>query len=95
MGHHHPVRDFRRLRPPQRLRNNALTIFYVAIPVGAQLANDHYGLIVAHWGWRHALIWAGPPGCASRWCSRRLPNWNVAGPGRAAETAKTLPSATL
>jgi MFS family permease len=43
-------------------RNNALTIFYVAIPVGAALGTIIGGLIAAHWGWRHAFIWAGAPG---------------------------------
>jgi MFS family permease len=43
-------------------RNNALTIFYVAIPVGAALGGIIGGWIAAHWGWRHAFIWAGAPG---------------------------------
>ena len=43
-------------------RNNALTIFYVAIPVGAALGNIIGGSIAANWGWRHAFIWAGAPG---------------------------------
>jgi MFS family permease len=43
-------------------RNNALTIFYVAIPVGSALGYLLGGEISAHWGWRHAFIWAGAPG---------------------------------
>jgi MFS family permease len=43
-------------------RNNALTIFYVAIPVGAALGTIIGGLIAAQWGWRHAFIWVGAPG---------------------------------
>ncbi len=43
-------------------RNNALTIFYVAIPVGAALGGIVGGMIAAEWGWRHAFIWAGAPG---------------------------------
>jgi MFS family permease len=43
-------------------RNNALTIFYVAIPVGAALGTIIGGVVAAHWGWRHAFIWAGVPG---------------------------------
>lgn len=43
-------------------RNNALTIFYVAIPVGAALGAMVGGKIAAEWGWRHAFIWAGAPG---------------------------------
>ena len=47
--------------PPAK-RNNALTIFYVAIPVGAALGTIIGGVIAAKWGWRHAFIWAGVPG---------------------------------
>src|SRR3984957_1046658 len=43
-------------------RNNALTVFYVAIPVGAALGTIIGGLIAVKWGWRHAFIWAGVPG---------------------------------
>jgi MFS family permease len=43
-------------------RNNALTIFYVAIPVGAAAGTIVGGIIAAKWGWRHAFIWAGVPG---------------------------------
>src|SRR5882757_7044180 len=43
-------------------RYNALTIFYVAIPVGAALGTIIGGIIAAQWGWRHAFIWAGVPG---------------------------------
>jgi MFS transporter, Spinster family, sphingosine-1-phosphate transporter len=43
-------------------RNNALTIFYVAIPVGAALGYIVGGEISVKWGWRYAFIWAGLPG---------------------------------
>ena len=43
-------------------RNNALTIFYVALPVGSALGYIIGGQIAAHWGWRYAFIWAGLPG---------------------------------
>jgi MFS family permease len=43
-------------------RNNALTIFYVAIPVGSALGYLLGGSVSAHWGWRYAFIWAGAPG---------------------------------
>src|ERR1019366_4179859 len=43
-------------------RNNALTIFYAAIPVGAALGFFIGGPIAETWGWRHAFIWAGAPG---------------------------------
>src|SRR6266404_9496685 len=47
---------------PAGRRNNALTIFYVAIPVGAALGYLVGGEFSAHWSWRHAFIWAGLPG---------------------------------
>jgi 1-acyl-sn-glycerol-3-phosphate acyltransferase len=43
-------------------RNNALTIFYVAIPVGSALGYLVGGEISNQWSWRHAFIWAGLPG---------------------------------
>ncbi len=43
-------------------RNTALTIFYVAIPVGAALGNIIGGEIASHYTWRHAFIWSGAPG---------------------------------
>jgi len=43
-------------------RNMALTIFYVAIPVGSALGYLVGGEISAHWGWRRAFICAGIPG---------------------------------
>src|SRR5215831_288416 len=43
-------------------RNNALTIFYVAIPVGSALGYLLGGEISERWSWRHAFIWAGIPG---------------------------------
>ena len=47
--------------PPLK-RNNALTIFYVAIPVGSALGYILGGEIAAHRTWRDAFIWAGIPG---------------------------------
>jgi MFS family permease len=43
-------------------RNNALTIFYAALPVGAALGYLIGGEIAAVWGWRYAFIWTGAPG---------------------------------
>ncbi len=43
-------------------RNNALTIFYVAIPVGAALGYLIGSQVSAAWGWRQAFIVAGLPG---------------------------------
>jgi predicted MFS family arabinose efflux permease len=47
---------------PHLRRNNALTIFYAAIPVGAALGNIIGAQVAAHFGWRAAFIWAGAPG---------------------------------
>ncbi len=43
-------------------RNFALTIFYVAIPVGAAIGNIFGGVIVESYSWRHAFIFCGAPG---------------------------------
>jgi len=43
-------------------RNSALTIFYVAIPVGAALGYIVGGQVSAIAGWRSAFFWAGGPG---------------------------------
>jgi MFS family permease len=43
-------------------RNNALTIFYAAIPVGAALGSILGGQIATHYSWRDAFVWAGAPG---------------------------------
>ncbi len=43
-------------------RNNALTVFYVAIPVGAALGYFLGSQMEAAWGWRRAFIVAGVPG---------------------------------
>lgn len=47
--------------PPER-RNKMLTIFYVAIPVGAALGFGIGGVVGAHWGWRTAFLVCGLPG---------------------------------
>jgi len=49
---------------PKEKRNNALTIFYVAIPVGSALGVLLGSQICARWDWRHAFYWAGGPGLA-------------------------------
>jgi MFS transporter, Spinster family, sphingosine-1-phosphate transporter len=43
-------------------RNTAITIFYVAIPVGSALGYMLGGEIAGHWGWRQAFYWVGAPG---------------------------------
>lgn len=43
-------------------RNNAMTIFYLAVPIGAALGFTLGGLIAASWGWREAFFITGLPG---------------------------------
>jgi MFS family permease len=43
-------------------RNQALTLFYVAIPVGAAMGYFFGGQMAEHYSWRNAFIWAGAPG---------------------------------
>jgi MFS transporter, Spinster family, sphingosine-1-phosphate transporter len=47
--------------PPER-RNRIMTIFYVAIPVGAALGFTLGGLAGGAWGWRAAFLLCGLPG---------------------------------
>lgn len=47
---------------PTERRNNALTIFYVAIPVGSALGYVLGSQMAQLWGWRWAFVWAGVPG---------------------------------
>jgi MFS transporter, Spinster family, sphingosine-1-phosphate transporter len=49
------------LFPPAK-RNNAISIFYLAIPVGSALGYMIGGAIAVHHGWRAAFLWAGYPG---------------------------------
>lgn len=49
------------LFPPAK-RNNAISIFYVALPVGSALGYILGGWIAANYGWRQAFIFAGYPG---------------------------------
>ncbi len=50
--------------PPSR-RNRILTLFYVAIPVGAALGFTIGGEVGEHWGWRAAFLVCGLPGLAA------------------------------
>jgi MFS family permease len=43
-------------------RNNAISIFYLAIPVGSALGYILGGVMAANYGWRSAFLWAGYPG---------------------------------
>ena len=47
---------------PSARRNNALTIFYVAIPVGSALGYEAGSLALLHGNWRDGFFWAGLPG---------------------------------
>ncbi|MDB6169353.1 MAG: transporter [Verrucomicrobia bacterium] len=47
---------------PAGRRNNAITIFYFAIPVGSALGYLMGGYLAVHYGWRSAFLWAGYPG---------------------------------
>jgi MFS family permease len=47
---------------PANRRNNALTIFYAAMPLGYALGYLFGGEMSTHFGWRSAFIWAGAPG---------------------------------
>jgi len=49
------------LFPPAR-RNNAISIFYLAIPIGSALGYIFGGIMAARYGWRTAFLWAGVPG---------------------------------
>jgi MFS family permease len=43
-------------------RNTALTLFYVAVPVGSAIGFTIGGWFAKHGDWRHAFIYAGLPG---------------------------------
>lgn len=47
---------------PASKRNNALTIFYVTIPLGAAFGTLFGSWVGANFGWHYAFIWAGAPG---------------------------------
>jgi MFS family permease len=47
---------------PERERNRILSIFYVAIPVGAALGYLAGGQIGSHWGWRAPFLVCALPG---------------------------------
>ncbi len=49
------------LFPPAR-RNTAISVFYLAIPVGSAFGYIFGSSIAAHYGWRAAFQWAGYPG---------------------------------
>jgi len=47
---------------PMERRNNALTVFYSAIPLGSALGYITGGFALGHGGWRTGFFWAGAPG---------------------------------
>lgn len=49
---------------PRARRNNAISVFYLAIPVGSALGYIIGGTVAAHLGWRAAFLWVGYPGLA-------------------------------
>jgi len=61
---------------PERDRNRILSIFYVAIPVGAALGFVAGGQIGSHWGWRAPFLVCALPGflaAALYWLMGREP----------------------
>ena len=58
---------------PAGRRNNALTIFYVATPVGSALGYLLGGLALSHGGWRTGFFWAGAPGLILALCPSPAP----------------------
>jgi len=50
---------------PRASRNRALTIFYVAIPIGAAFGYALGGFVDPRWGWRNAFYFVGLPGLAA------------------------------
>jgi MFS transporter, Spinster family, sphingosine-1-phosphate transporter len=53
---------------PERDRNRILSIFYVAIPVGAALGWIAGGQIGSHWGWRTPFLVCALPGFVAAAC---------------------------
>ncbi len=68
------------LFPPLR-RNNAITIFYFAIPVGSALGYLAGGYLAVHYGWRSAFLWAGYPGLVTGLHAFLLPRAGTGGDG--------------
>lgn len=79
------------LFPPHR-RNNAITVFYVAMPIGSALGYLMGGYLAVHYGWRSAFLCAGYPGLllAFTLFLLREPPRGAGDPG-AAGTAATPP----
>ncbi len=79
-------------------RNRVLTVFYVAIPVGAALGFVLGGVIGAHWGWRAAFLVCGLPGLLAAAAALAIKDpgpgaWEVVPPGPAVgwpEALRTL-----
>lgn len=76
---------------PADKRNRVLTIFYVAIPVGAALGFTLGGIVGQHYGWRAAFLVAGLPGILTSLLVLRVKD-----PGRGAQDGgvSNLPAVT-
>lgn len=79
---------------PAERRNNALSIFYTAIPVGSALGYIIGGAVAAHAGWRSAFWWAGLPGFALALALLFLPEPKRGASDAAAGAAKDAGSAS-
>ena len=76
---------------PSARRNNAISFFYLAIPVGSALGYVIGGVVAAHYGWRAAFLWVGYPGIALAFLLLLLPE-PTRGAADGAGQAQTLPS---
>jgi MFS family permease len=83
----------------KKRRNNALSVFYAAIPIGSALGYLAGGIVAAHWGWRSAFYVAGAPGLVLGLGLFRLrePSRGASDPGEEAEGAdsKNVPKPGL
>jgi MFS transporter, Spinster family, sphingosine-1-phosphate transporter len=69
---------------PAPRRGRAISLFYVAIPVGSAMGFLLGGVIAAPWGWRAAFLVAGTPGLALVPLVLRLPEPSRGGSERTA-----------
>ena len=64
-------------------RNNALTIFYTATPLGSALGYLLGGFALSHGGWRYGFFWAGAPGLILALILLTLSNQRAGSPAKA------------
>jgi MFS family permease len=79
---------------PLGRRARALSLFYLALPVGTALAYLIGGLIGSHWGWRPAFLLAGLPGLLMAGLIYRLSEVQSDSRLRTAPPASRTPLAT-